>query len=405
MGYLRNTIKGVSWIAALRIATRIITLLRTVLLARLLIPSQFGVFGIASLILAFFEVLTETGVNVFLIQQKKDIKEYIDSAWIVSIIRGAVLSLSIVLLAPFIASFFSSQESHGVILFIAIIPFIRGFINPAIITLQKDLQFHKEFWLRLSIFLLDSFIVVIFAFSTHSAASFVWGLLAGALFEVILSFLFIQPRPKLNFEQDKVKRIMGRGKWVTLSGIFTYIAQEGDNVAVGKILGTAPLGIYQVAYKFSTLPISEITDVVSKVVFPVYTKISHEPVRLFRAFIRTSLAISIGASLLGAIIFLFSETIISVLLGSNWTSAVPVIKILSIYGVLRAIFGSVSSLFLAVGKQEYIASMTFVRVLGLAITIVPLTLRYGLIGAGYAALFSVLIELPMIMLYTIKIFR
>ena len=109
--------------------------------------------------------------------------------------------------------------------------------------------------------------------------------------------------------------------------------------------------------------------------------------------------------MLGAIIFLFSETIISVLLGSNWTSAVPVIKILSIYGVLRAIFGSVSSLFLAVGKQEYIASMTFVRVLGLAITIVPLTLRYGLIGAGYAALFSVLIELPMIMLYTIKIFR
>ena len=405
MGYLRNTIKGVSWIAALRIATRIITLLRTVLLARLLVPSQFGVFGIASLILAFFEVLTETGVNVFLIQQKKDIKEYIDSAWIVSIIRGAVLSLSIVLLAPFIASFFSSQESHGVILFIAIIPFIRGFINPAIITLQKDLQFHKEFWLRLSIFLLDSFIVVIFAFSTHSAASFVWGLLAGALFEVILSFLFIQPRPKLNFEQDKVKRIMGLGKWVTLSGIFTYIAQEGDNVAVGKILGTAPLGIYQVAYKFSTLPISEITDVVSKVVFPVYTKISHEPVRLFRAFIRTSLAISIGASLLGAIIFLFSETIISVLLGSNWTSAVPVIKIFSIYGVLRAIFGSVSSLFSAVGKQEYIASMTFVRVLGLAITIVPLTLRYGLIGAGYAALFSVLIELPMIMLYTIKIFR
>src|SRR3989344_5394415 len=338
MGYLRNTIKGVSWIATLRIATRIITLLRTVLLARLLVPSQFGVFGIASLILAFFEVLTETGVNVFLIQQKKDIKEYIDSAWIVSIIRGAVLSLSIVLLAPFIASFFSSQESHGVILFIAII-------------------------------------------------------------------LFIQPRPKLNFEQDKVKRIMGRGKWVTLSGIFTYIAQEGDNVAVGKILGTAPLGIYQVAYKFSTLPISEITDVVSKVVFPVYTKISHEPVRLFRAFIRTSLAISIGASLLGAIIFLFSETIISVLLGSNWTSVVPVIKILSIYGVLRAIFGSVSSLFLAVGKQEYIASMTFVRVLGLAIPIVPLTLRYGLIGAGYAALFSVLIELPMIMLYTIKIFR
>ena len=71
MGYLRNTIKGVSWIATLRIATRIITLLRTVLLARLLVPSQFGVFGIASLILAFFEVLTETGVNVFLIQQKK----------------------------------------------------------------------------------------------------------------------------------------------------------------------------------------------------------------------------------------------------------------------------------------------------------------------------------------------
>ena len=96
MGYLKQTVINVSWAGILRASTRIITFIRIIVLARILTPSQFGVFGIASLVLSFLEILTETGINVFLIQEKKAIKYYINDAWLVSILRGILISVFII---------------------------------------------------------------------------------------------------------------------------------------------------------------------------------------------------------------------------------------------------------------------------------------------------------------------
>ena len=88
MGYLKDTIKGLSWMTALRAVTRGLAVVKIAILARILLPSQFGNYGIALLVLGFLEVLTETGINVFLIQEKDDPQKYLNSAWVVSIARG-----------------------------------------------------------------------------------------------------------------------------------------------------------------------------------------------------------------------------------------------------------------------------------------------------------------------------
>lgn len=405
MGYTGIAIKGISWIAALRGSARFITIIRTAILARLLSPVEFGIFGIASLFLTLLEILTETGINIFLVQEKKDLKQYVNSAWVVSIARGVILAIAILISSPFIANFFNSPQSLLIIQMIAIVPFIRGFINPAIIIFQKELQFGNEFWFRFSLILINSFVAILAAFIFRNAASFVFGLIADVVLEVALSFILVKLRPNLHFEIKKVEEIFHKGKWVTLLGIFSYFSKEGDSIAVGKLLGTANLGFYSVAYKFSTLPLSEITDVINRVVFPVYTKFSDDKKRLWRAFIKTSLVNHLTALMFGIILFLFAKGIILLLLGNTWISMVPIIKILAIYGVLRAIFGSFSPLFLSVGRQDYVASMTFVRVLGLAITIVPFIMAYGIIGAGYSAIVSILVEIPVIVFFTYKIFK
>lgn len=161
MGYTFRALKGISWMGILRASTRGISFLRIAILARILNPSQFGVFGVASLILAFLEILTETGINIFLIQQRDDIKSYLSSAWIVSIIRGCLISLLLILSAPFISDFFNSPESYPVIILIAFVPFIRGFINPAIINIQKEIQFQKELYIRFTLFVIDAAIAIL----------------------------------------------------------------------------------------------------------------------------------------------------------------------------------------------------------------------------------------------------
>jgi O-antigen/teichoic acid export membrane protein len=92
-------------------------------------------------------------------------------------------------------------------------------------------------------------------------------------------------------------------------------------------------------------------------------------------------------------------------LGDKWLSIIPVLRLLSIYGILRAIFGSASALFLAVEKQEYVTAMTFFRVAGLLITIIPAIVMYGLTGAAYSVIFSVVIEIPIIIYLVWKVLK
>lgn len=404
MGYTKSAVKGVSWITLLRILTRVITLVRLSILGRLLTPVQFGYFGIATLILSFLEIFTETGINVFLIQEKGHIKEYVNSAWVVSIVRGIVLALIIFFSASAISVFFNSSEAHSIIALIGFVPLIRGFINPAIVTYQKELLFHKEFLFRFLLFFIDVVISIVVGFLTRNAIAFVYGLIASAIIEVMLSYILFSIRPQIQLEIKKVKYIIRRGWWVTMTGIFSYFADNGDNLIVGKILGSSALGIYQVAYKFSTLPISEITNVVNQVIFPVFSRFSEDKERLLKAFLKVTLFGSLGALVLGGGIFVFAEPIILIFMGKQWVAAIPAIQVLAIYGILRTMFGNFAPLFLSLGKQNYVAKMTFVRVLGLAIVVVPLVTSYGMVGAGYAMLVSIFFEIPIILYFAHKVF-
>lgn len=403
MGYKSQAFKGVSWMGILRLSTRAIAFVRLAILARILSPSVFGVFGVATLVLSFLEVLTETGINVFLIQKKDEANQYTSSAWIVSIIRGCLISLVLVICASSIVNFFNSPESYNVILLIAVVPLVRGFINPSIINIQKEIQFQKEFYLRSALFLVDSLIVIAAAFITRSAESFAYGLIVSAILETILSFAFFKPWPKLSFEINKVKTIIDRGWWITATGIFSYIADNGDNIVVGKILGTSSLGLYQVAYKISTLSISEVTEIVNKVTFPVYSKFSEDKDRLFKAFVKVTSVSSTVAVLVGVTIFVFAYEIVLIVAGKDWLSIVPVVQILAFYGVLRSIFGNFSSLLLSIHRQDYVAKMTFIRVIVLLVTVVPLMNTLGLQGAAYAMIISILAEIPIMLFYLWKV--
>lgn len=395
MGYFKTAAIGISWVSAFRASSRIITFIRVIILARLLSPEQFGVFGIASLVLALLEVITETGINIFLIQEKKDIKFYVNDAWLVSIIRGILISIIIVVSSPFVVMFFNAPDAQRLLLLISVVPLVRGFINPAIVRYQKELLFDKDFFLRLTVFGFDSTIAIILAIITRDASSFAWGLIAGSVLEVAMSFILIKPTPVFSFNRKNIARIFSKGKWVTLFIIFDYFAKQGDSVIVGKILGVAPLGIYQMGYKISTLPISEVSDVVNKVIFPVYSKIGADKDRLKRAFIKTMATIAFLVFLFGGFIFFLPKETVTFALGEKWVGVVSILKILVFYGIFRAIIGTTASLFLALGKQNYFAAMTILRFAILAITIIPLTLLYGIVGASFSALLSVIIELPL----------
>lgn len=405
MGYTKQTVKGIGWLGALRVITRLISFGKIAILARILTPAQFGLFGIAALVFAFIDIITETGINVFLVAHDEEISTYINTAWIVSIFRGVIITLVIVFSAPFVASFFNAPEAYQLLLLISFVPFIKGFINPAIVTFQKELQFHKEFYFRSVIFFIDALSAVVLTFYTHSAAGMVGGLIIGGFAEVILSFLVVRPLPSFAFRLPLIKTVIGKGKWLTIAGVFNYFFQHGDDVVVGKLLGISSLGLYDVAYRVSLLPISEVGDVVGKVTFPIYVKIADDAARLKYAFLRTVSAITLLVVPIGFLLFFFPREIIGLLLGPQWFEAAAILQVLAIFGVIRAILNASSPLFLSVKKQEYITTITLVSLIVMAVSIVPLIHGYGLLGAGYAVIAATVSTIPLICYYLFKVFK
>src|SRR5690606_35402865 len=153
-----------------------------------------------------------------LIQNKKNIDDYVDTAWIISIVRGFLISFLLFIFSPFISMFFNSPDFRNLIELISLVPLIRGFINTSVVIFQKDLNFHKEFWFKLSVFFIDALVAISVTYLSRNPIGLIWGFVAGAIFELVFSFIFANPMPRFKYEKAKFKFVIAKGKWVTGSG-------------------------------------------------------------------------------------------------------------------------------------------------------------------------------------------
>lgn len=403
MGYKQTVITGFSWSAATRWLNRAITLAKVAVLARLLTPGDLGTFAVCTLALALLELVTETWINVFLITKQETISPYIDTAWVISIVRGVIISLLILVAARPLALFFNNSQVTPLLVITSLVPALRGFINPGIVLLQKDFLFAREFWLKTALFMTETIASITLVLIYRSPLALVWAMVAASSLEVFLSFIFFSPQPKFRFDLDVSRQIVHRGKWITVAGILNYLYQHGDDIMVGRILGQTPLGYYDYAYKISSLPLTEVGDILAKVTFPVYVRMVDTKKRLASAFILASTAASSVAAVLGLILFIFATPLVTYVLGENWLPTIPVLKVLVLYGVAKTIVGTSFPLFLALKKEHYITLVTASCFVVLAIFIVPFINLWGLVGAGLAATIGSLVSLPVAGLLVLRL--
>lgn len=406
MGYTKQVLKGFSWAAALNATSLAVSFLKIVLLSHFVFgPKEFGIFGVGVLVLGILELITETGINVFLVQEKDPLTVYLDTAWVTSILRGIVISALVALLSYPVAIFFQIQADWTFILAFALIPLLRGFINPAITNLQKKLRFKEDAFFRFSVSAVEDLSIIAFAFLTRNIFSFVIGILIGVIFEVTITFIFVKERPQLKFNKIHFQKIVDRGKWVTLALIFDYLFEHTDDIVVGKLLNVASLGIYQNSYTLARLPENIVGGQLGKVTFPVYVQFLDDKKRLKRAFFR-SFWFTLGlVAPFSLALFFLSDPIIRLVLGTKWLAAIPVLRVLSLFALVRSLSSLFSPLFLAFKKQNYISMTTLASILVLGVIIFPLTFNYGITGAAFAALVGSIASLPICFYYFYKLVK
>lgn len=396
-GLYQRTVRSGIWVFSLKIFERALGIVKLVILARILVPNDFGLMGIALLALACLETFSQTGFQQALIQKKEGTEKYLDVAWTFLLMRNLVIFAILFIGAPYIANFFDTPKVTPIMRIIGISLLfggpggIGGFANIGVLYFQKELEFNKQFIYHLTGTLADFAISVTAAIVLKSVWALVFGLLAGNIARFFVGFKIHPYRPRLNFDFDKAHELFRFGRWILASSILVFLVTQGDDIFVGKLLGTAFLGFYQMAYKFSNAPATEITHVISQVTFPAYSKLQDNPEGLRQGYLKTlQLTAFISIPLAGGI-FILAPEFTRIFLGDKWMPMVPAMQVLALAGLMRSIQATTGPVFQAVGRPNIDTKWQVVRLIVLATTIYPLTLLWGMLGASIAVFASIFV--------------
>lgn len=384
-GLRGRALRAGGWAFGLRIVERTLGLVRTVVLARLLAPEDFGRFGIALLALSALETLSQTGISAALVHRRGELSEYLDTAWTLGLLRSAAIAALLLAGGPTVADFFGEPGAGVYVQALAAAVLLQGAANVGVVRFQRDLEFGRRFWYLLSGTATDLAVSLLVAFLTGSAWALVAGLVAGSAARMVASYVLHPYRPRPSLDSQRAKELLVFGRWVFASGILIYLITQGDDILVGRLLGVTALGLYQMAYLLANLPATQITHVVSEVAFPVYASIHADPDALRAAFLRT-LRAAFGATLpLAVIIVGLAPEGVAVVLGDDWAPAVAPLRILALLGVLRAIGAAQGALYQGAGAPREDTVIAAIHLAALAALVLPLIERWGIAGAAAAS--------------------
>lgn len=404
-GLQDKVITGSAWVFSFRVIHLTFSIIKLIILARILAPNDFGLFGIAMVTLATLEQFTQTGFKEALVQKNKDINIFLDAAWTVIIVRGVILFIALFIIAPYVAGFFHAQEAGSVIRVIGFSYLIESCANIGVIYFQKELEFKKQFTYQITGTIGDFFVSIIAALLLRNVWAIVLGLLAGNVIRLMMSYIIHPYKPNLSFNLEKIRELFGFGKWVFGSSFFLFLLTQGDDLFVGKLLGASMLGLYQMAYKFSNIPATQVTHVISQVTFPAYSKMQENQAKLRDSYLKVMQVTVFVTFPIAGLIFILSTDFTNLFIGQKWVPMIPAMKVLCFYGITRSFGATAGPLFHGIGKPEILTRISGFQLIILIVLIYPFTQKLGILGTSISVVLSNFFTMIVVSIVTLRIIK
>lgn len=350
-----KTFLGIKWTATSAIAGSVLQLLQVAILARILTPKDFGLMALVMVVIGFSQAFLDMGVSNAIIYKQEISNRQFSSLYWLNVLSGAVIFFILMVLAPFVASFYSEPELTGLVRLVAVTFLIQPFGQQFMILLQKELSFDQIARVEILNKVITLIITVILALNGLG----VYSLAFGAIVSVLVStgqYLFIGSKfykPAFILEFREIKEFLYFGLYQTGERTINYFNFQVDVLLIGKLAGTTELGIYNIAKQIIMQPGSVLNPIITRVTFPAMAKIQEQTGKLKDVYLKQINYLSSVNFPVYAAMFVFSEEIIQILFGPKWQGAVIILKILSVWGAVRSIGNPMGSLLLAKGKANW----------------------------------------------------
>nr|WP_320193807.1 oligosaccharide flippase family protein [uncultured Desulfobacter sp.] len=369
--FLKKIFQGGTWLSLGLAATNLIGLFKAAVMVRFLKPEDFGLMGIAFVTLRWLEVLSESGFSAALIHKKGDISPYLNTAWGIQICRGTLLAALLFLFGNIIAKIAFSNEQAGIIIqATGLIAFVKSLINPAVIQLKKRLDLKVEFCWRLSGAIAGFIAGVVAAVMLKNVWALVLSVVISQTVVVVVSYWVYPFKPQFKISFRKTKELFGYGRSIFLANLFAFFREWADSLIVVKTCGLTSLGFYQISRQFSYDPSIQFGLGIRGVMFPAFSMLKNKT-DIISTYFKSLKYISALMFPFAIVFTLYTDSIISLLMGSNWLPAAPTLKWLVWASIVLMLSGINHSCLAGIGKPQYSAIANGVSMLGLALFFLP----------------------------------
>ena len=353
MDLKEETISGVKWNSLSSFITAGLQLLTLLVLARLLPPAVFGLIGMAAFVVGFAQIFSDMGVSNAIIYRQDVVQDDLSSLFWLNVLAGVSLFVVLFAMNPLLTAFYREPGLARPLYLSCLVFLISPFGQLSQALLQKDLCFRSLAIIQLLGALLNSSLSIVFALCGMGVYSIICGQLASTLLQVTLFFYYAGTywRPRWYFSVRRVKSYVSFGLYQMGEKTMNYFNSNLDFLLIGSLLGATQLGYYTLAYNLVLKPSQLINPILTKIAFPVFSRIQNDTAKLKRGYLRVLNYVS--AVNCPIIVGMVATAPIAIhYLGPQWMPSLVLIQILSLVGLLRALCNPVGALLLAKGRAD-----------------------------------------------------
>lgn len=395
----RKILGGTLWTFLSYSTNRVLTFATTLVLARLLVPADFGLLALAVITIGLFGLLRDLGLGSALVVRQDLTRDDQGTVFTLMLAVGALLAAMITALSPLAASAFEEPRLNDILPVLTLSLVLAGVTGFYGSLMQRELQFRRQFALSA----VQTVVYCTCAITMAALGSGVWSLVvaqvvsvfAGCLAVPWLAPYLVRPR----FERRVARTAVGSGSGFMIQGWLAFVEENVDYLIVGRTLGARALGFYSMAYRLGELPLRAVAGPIAQVTFPGFARKRERGEPIGEDFLVALRLVAVVTCPMGVILSATADPFTRAVLGGQWTPMISVLSVLGLWATVRPVQFTTAWLLNSIGEARLLAAIAAVTLVPFAPALLLAATHGGLVAVAWVTLAEILVSLVVITLY------
>ena len=373
----RSLAQGIAWTGGIKWLTQLVSWASTLIVARLITPTDYGLFAMAMVYAGFVQLVNELGLSLAIVQRRDLTTEQIAQLGGLAVLASVIIFVLSLGLAGPVAVFFGEPSVQGIIIALSLTFVMRGVQVVPRSLLARDLEFRRLAWLDAGEAMAWSAVTLTGAYLGLGYWALVWGTVVSGF--AVMSVLCVMRPHRVAWPRDlrSIADAVNFGWYVVISQLCWYVYSYADLTIVGRVLGKAALGAYTKGSDVASIPVDRVSAMVGQVTPAVFSAAQDDPSALRRYLLGLTEGLALVTFPVSVGLALVADVFVLTVLGERWRPAIVPLRLLGLYGGFRSIINLLPQMLIATGHAKLNMKLNVLTAIAL-----PVVLYLGARWAG-----------------------